>query len=469
MKFFLTLTLITFSLTTFGQTNRNEITKSNLFYTGVYVDDVNTNKSIILREFEKDTIIDNKSLREYKMIEFENYNEIKNQSFYYESFDQNSYIKLNEKLSPIHSIKINEEKQQGIIFGNRKNIKLEYVDTKRSFPRDRDSLIPDEQTPKKFYEIEKPENNIIIRTDLKVKELEVQDILYTKHLLGDIFLKISENIENNLAVNNSYKNVIGDEIQLIYRRKWYNEENGNAEIENKQFKNFKIIADEKIDHQKVVTLQENGYSFLSGVEEQSREWKIIVTDSSYIFDDFEIPIKNYETDLKIEENTIFLQSISETLLVNMKYPSTVYRDFHFINQYYSEGYYNPTILSFFPMVYYEVGNVEGYISFVKLNNIEYGKKLERTYSKDTTGVWSLKQVSENSIEVHFFVVEDSEIQIEFGQKENSKAIFKKKLKQGEYKEIIKTDKLKPTEYYGINFVYQSENSSGNQTNGLVAK
>ncbi len=121
------------------------------------------------------------------------------------------------------------------------------------------------------------------------------------------------------------------------------------------------------------------------------------------------------------------------------------------------------------MLYYEVGNVEGYISYAKLKNIEYGKKFERTYPKDKTGIWSFRQVSENSIEVHFFVVEDSEIQIEFGQDEKSKAIFKKKMKQGEYKEIIKTDKLEPNEYYKINFIYQSKNSSGNQTNGLIAK
>lgn len=43
------------------------------------------------------------------------------------------------------------------------------------------------------------------------------------------------------------------------------------------------------------------------------------------------------------------------------------------------------------------------------------------------------------------------------------------MKQGEYKEIIKTDKLEPNEYYKINFIYQSKNSSGNQTNGLIAK
>src|SRR5690606_1723893 len=123
----------------------------------------------------------------------------------------------------------------------------------------------------------------------------------------------------------------------------------------------------------------------------------------------------------------------------------------------------------FPMVYYEVGNVEGYISYLKLNGSEYGKKTDRTYPKDKTGIWSLKQISENSIEVHFFVVEDSEIQIEFGQEENSKTLFKKKLKQGEHKKIIKTEKLKSNEYYGINFIYQSKNSSGNQTNGLIAK
>lgn len=459
MKTFLTLALIAFSVTAFGQINRNDLAKSNLFYTGIYVDDVNTNKSILIREFIKDTIIDSKSFRKYKMIEFENYSEIKNQSFYYESFDQNSYIKLNEKLKPIHSVQTDKEEQQGIIFGNRKNLKLEYVDTRRSFPRD--SLIPDEQTPKKFFEIENPENHFIIRTDLQVKELEIQDNLYTKQLLGDVFLRISENIKNNLTVNNQYRNNVGDEIQLIYRRKWYNEENGTAEYENKQFKNFKITADKSIDNLRLITIEESGYSFLSGVEEQPKEWEVFVTDSSYVFQGFEIPIKDYKTDLKIEDNMIFLQSISEIKIGNKKFP--------LINQYYSEGYYQPTILAFFPMVYFDVGNVEGDISYVKLSNIEYGKKLERTYPKDKTGIWSLRQVSENSIEVHFFVVEDSEIQIEFGQEENLHTLFEKKMKPGEYKEIIKTNELKSNEYYRINFVYRSENSSGNQTNVLIAK
>ena len=459
MKIFLTLTLITFSLITFGQTNRNEISKSNIFYTATYIDNVNTNKSIILIEFDKDTIIENKSFRKYKTLEFEDFNKNKTESFYYESFEKQSYIKLDEKLKIIHSIQTNKDQQEGIIFGNRKKLKLEYVDTRNSFPRE--ILIPDEQTPKKFFEVDNPNSYFIIRTDLQIKELEIQDTLYTKHLLGDIFTIISKNIDKNLSVNNMYRNVIGDEIQLIYRRKWFNEETGNAEFENKQFKNFKIINDEIIDNQKVIILQESGYNFLSGVEEQPKEWKIIATDSSYIFDGFEIPIKEYKTDLKIEDNKIFLQTIYETEIGNTKFP--------LIKQYYSEGYYNPTILSFFPMLYYEVGNVEGYISYTKLNGIEYGKKSERNYLKDDTRIWSLKQVSENSIEVHFFVDEDSEIKIEFGQDENYKTVFKKNLKAGEYKEIIKTDKLKSKEYYGINFIYHSENRSGNQTNGFNAK
>lgn len=459
MKIFITLLFITLNLITFGQTNRIENAKSKIFYTASYIDEVNTNKSIILIEFEKDTVIENKWFRKYKSLEFENYDNTKVKSAYYESFDKHSYIKLDKSLQPIHSILTNKSEQDGIIFGNHKKLKLEYIDTRKSFPRD--SLIPDEQTPKKFFEIENPKNYFILRTDLQVKELEIKDTLYTKHLLGDIFHRISENINYNLLVTNQYNSIIGDEIQLIYRRKWYNEKTGNAEYENKQFINFKIISEKIVNNQKVITLQENGYNFYSGFEQQPKEWKITVTDSSYIFHDFEIPIKEYKTDLKIENNTIFLQSVSETKIGNTNFPV--------ITQYDSEGYYNTTILSFFPMVFYEVGNVEGYISYAKLNGIEYGKKFERTYPKDNSSIWSLKQISEDSIEVYFYVIEDSEIQIEFGLENNNKIVFKKKLKKGEYKEIIKTDKLEPNEYYGINFIYESENGSGNQTNGLFAK
>ena len=459
MKIFLTFSLITFSLNTFGQTTRNEIAKSNIFYTATYIDEINTNKSIILREFEKDTIIENKSFRKYKTFEFEDFNKSKLKSFHYETFDNHSYIKLDDKLKPIHSIQTNKDEQEGIIFGNRKKLKLEYVDTRRSLPRD--PLIPDEQTPKKFFETENPKNYFIIRTDVHIKELEIQDTLYTKHLLGDLFQKISENIDNKLSVNNQYKNSIGDEIQLVYRRKWFNEKTKIAEYEVKQFNNFKIIADEIIDNQKVITLQEKGYSYLNGIEQQPKEWKIIVTDSAYIFEGLVIPIKEYKTDLKIENNTIVLQTVSDTEIGNTK--------FQLINQYYSDGYYNPTILPFFPMLYYDVGNVEAYISYAKLNGTECGKKLERTYLKDHTRIWSVQQISDNAIEVHFYVVEDSEIKIEFGQEERNKTIFKTNLKRGEYKEVLQTEKLKHKEYYEINFMYQSENSSGNQTNGIIAK
>lgn len=459
MKIFLTLILTSFSLVVFGQTNRTELTKSNIFYTGKYVDEENSNKSIILREFVKDTIINDKTFKKYQTTEFIDYNQPETKSSYFETFDKNTYIKLDQNLKPIHSVNTALEEQNGIIFGELQNIKLEYVDTRRSFPRD--SLIPDEQTPKKFYETKNPNNYIIVRTDLKVKELEFQDTVYTKQLLGDIFWKISENIKNKLIVNNKFNNKVGDEIQLVYRRKWYNEENENAEYEDKQFKNFKIEKIETVNNRQIITLVENGYSFLSGMEEQGQEWKITITDSAYVFDEFEIPIKDYQTELKIFDNTIFLQAVSEAKIGNKKFP--------LINQYYSEGYYNPTLLSFFPMLYYEVGNVEGYISYAKLDNVEYGKKLKRTYPKEHTGMWSINQVSNNSIEIHFFVVEDSEIEIEFGKEENKKSIFKKKLKAGEYKEILKTGDLKPNEYYGINFNYKNENSMGNQTNGLYAK
>lgn len=459
MKIILTLILTSFTLVAFGQKNRTELTKSNIFYTGNYVDGENTNKSIILREFVKDTVINDKTFKKYRTTEFTDYNQPDTKSAYFETFDKNTYLKLDQNLEPIHSVNTELEEQNGIIFGESQNIKLEYVDTRRSFPRD--SLIPDEETPKKFFETKNPGNYIIVRTDLKVKELEFQDTIYTKQLLGDIFWKISENIKNKLIVNNKFNNKVGDEIQLVYRRKWYHEENGNAEYENKQFKNFKIEKIETVNNRQVITLTENGYSFLSGMAEQGQEWKITITDDAYVFDEFEIPIKDYQTDLKIVDNTLFLQAVSETQIGNKKLPV--------INQYYSEGYYNPTLLSFFPMLYYEVGNVEGYISYAKLNNLEYGKKLERTYPKDRTGMWSINQVSNNSIEIHFFVVEDSEIEIEFGKEENKKSIFKKKLKAGTYKEILKTGNLKPNEYYGINFNYKNENSMGNQTNGLYAK
>jgi hypothetical protein len=257
---------------------------------------------------------------------------------------------------------------------------------------------------------------------------------------------------------------IGDEIQLFYRRRWYNDTTGNVEFQNKQFKNFKYIKDSISDGNKVMLFLTNGYNYLSGNEEQERALKCIVKDTAYYLENYPIPIQDFKTEMKIlEDNSIFLQTVSDKKIGETNFP--------IVTQYNSKSPYRNYVLPFFPFSYVEAGNIEGFISYAKLNGKEYGTKSERTYITDKTNIRSIKELSENEIEIAFYVFENSkiEIQLSYDDNENVKSIFKEELTKGEYKYKLKTNKLNAKSSYNVNFNYETKDSSGSISNGFETK
>lgn len=463
MKYILTLfILILASKICFSQDNRIELANSNIFYTASYKNKINTNKSISVREFLKDTTIDQLKFKKYKLTTFRDFEKQKSVSFYYETFENDKYVKLDNKLNAIHSVHYKQIQQTGIIFNKKETIKLEYVDTRNSFPKD--SLIPNERTPKKFYSVKNPEMNFILSTDLRVNQVEMKDTIYTKQLLGENILTISNNFSKNRQISNKVNLTIGDEIQLFYRRRWYNDTTGNVEFQNKQFKNLKYIKDSISNGNKIMVFLTNGYNYLSGNEEQERTLNCIVKDSAYYLENYPIPIQNFKTEMKIlEDNSIFLQSVSEKKIGEVNFP--------IVTQYNSTSPYRNYVLPFFPFSYVEAGNVEGYISYLKLNGKEYGNKNERTYITDKTNIRSIKELSKNEIEIVFYLFENSKVEIQISDEgnENTKSIFNQKLNKGEHKYNLKTVDLKAKSYYRINFNYETEESSGSISNGFETK
>ena len=461
MKYIITFLLfLSFTNLTFGQNNRIELGNSNIFYTASYKDKVNKNKSISIREIQKDTVINYLKFKKYKLSTFENIEKSKKETFYYETFEDENYIKLDDKLNIIHSVNYKQNEQSGIIFNKKEKIKLEYVDTRNSIPRD--SLKQNEKTPKKFYSVENPKINFVLSTDLKINQLEIKDTIYTKQFIADNVLTISNNFQNSKKVSNKVNLNIGDEIQLFYRRKWYNDTTGNAEFENKQFKNFKYIKDSISEGNKVMVFLTNGYNYLSGNEEQEKFLNCIVKDNSYYLENYPIPIENFKTEMKIlEDNSIFLQTVSDKKIGET--------NFQIITQFNSSSQYRNYVLPYFPFSFVEAGNIEGFISYLKLNGIEYGAKSVRNFKTDETNIRTIKQISENEVEIAFFLIEKSKIEIQISESDNSKPVFKKELSKGEYKYRIKTEKLKTKIYYNVNLNYETKNGSGNMSNGFETK
>lgn len=461
MKYIITFLLFT-TLTNiaFAQDNRIELANSNIFYTASYKDKVNRNRTISVREFQKDTIINNLKFKKYKLLTFVDIEKSKKETFYYETFENDNYIKLDNKLKTIHSVNYKRNEQTGTIFNKKENIKLEYVDTRNSFPRD--SLQPNEKTPKKFYSKENPKINFVLSTDLKINQLEIKDTIYTKQLLGENVLTISNNFHKNNQISNKANLTIGDEIQLFYRRRWYNDTTGNAEFENKQFKNLKYIKDSISDGNKVIIFLTSGYNYLSGNEEQEKLLNCIVKDTVYYLENYAIPIENFKTEMKIlHDNSIFLQTVSDKKIGETNFP--------IITQYNSSSPYRNYVLPYFPFSFVEAGNIEGFISYLKLNGKEYGTKSIRTYITDKTNIRTIKQLSENEVEIAFFLFEKSKIEIQISENENAKNILKKELPEGEHKYKLKTDKLKAKNYYNINFTYETKDGSGSISNGFETK
>lgn len=461
MKYIITLFLFT-TLTNiaFGQDNRIELANSNIFYTATYKDKVNHNKTVSVREFQKDTIINNLKFKKYKLLTFVDIEKSKNETFYYETFENDNYIKLDKKLNTIHSVNYKENEQNGIIFNKKENIKLEYVDTRNSFPRD--SLKPNEKTPKKFYCKENPKINFVLSTDLKINQLEIKDTIYTKQLLGENVLTISNNYQRNNQISNKVNLKIGDEIQLFYRRRWYNDTTGNAEFENKQFKNLKYVKDSTTEGNKVMIFLTSGYNYLSGNEEQEKLINCIVKDTAYYLENYAIPIENFKTEMKIlHDNSIFLQTVSDKKIGETNFP--------IVTQYNSSSPYRNYVLPYFPFSFVEAGNIEGFISYLKLDGKEYGTKSVRTFITDKTNIRTIKQLTETEVEITFFLFEKSKIEIQISENEVAKTLLKKELPKGQYQYKLKTDKLKAKNYYNVNFTFETKNSSGSISNGFESK
>ncbi len=358
--------LILFSNFVFSQQNRKELSQSNIFINADYINEINVNKSILYREFVKDTLINNIINKKYRINKFQDYYSKHDVDYYYESFDHNFYRKYDKNINLIHEINLNSEIQSAIFFGKREDIKRKFIDTGNSFPKD--ELKPTTRTPRKFINAKNNKDYLIFSLDLNWLIVEMKNNNYTKQLYADNILSISNFHNKKIEIFNKIDLNINDEIQIFYKRKYYDDESGKAEYEDKQLINFKYKGDTIINGKKHLLISHYSYNFLSRNEDLEKDYFYEINDNHYKIENFETPIKNYKTEMKIlDDNQIFLQAITYKKIDNT--------DFPIITQSYSDSYYRLYIIPFFPTTIIEFGNLEGNITYLKIKGKEYGKKI----------------------------------------------------------------------------------------------
>jgi hypothetical protein len=464
MKQTLTIFLLLISCFGFGQ-SRNELANSKLFFRATYIDKKNEFIGLQTRTDLADTIIDNVKYRKFQISDFTDYSDKRETKTFYETFANGVYCLLNNGNQVVHKINVQiDNEQTGTIFGRQSKILCEFIDTRNSYPRD--SLVPTEKTPRKYCQNDNSEIYLVIIPDLQSLVVSSNGQFYTKQLMGDNYNDISKGLQNNFSASTRFDIQKGDEVQLFYRRKWYNDTTNLAEYEDKQFKNFKYLGDTIVNDTKALKLEVEGYNYLSGSYDSPQELLVTISDSGYYVGYQFVPFKDFKTELKIVETEngkdLFLQGVTVDTINGNSYRKIVQA---------KSDPYRYYILPFFPMPFIEFGNVQGIITYTKIKGIEKGKKRERTYITNENNIRDIISKKKNEVEVIIYFVDKADVEIEIQEFETDKVIgsAKSKTKKGLNSFVVRSDNFEKDKQYRVQINYKGKNNSGSFSNSVTTK
>jgi hypothetical protein len=465
MKHSLTILLLLLNYFVFGQSSRSELANSKIYVRATYFDKKNEYIGLQTRTDLTDTIIDNVKYRKFQTSDFTNYSNKQETKTFYETFTNDVYYLLDNSKKVIHKIDYQiDTEQAATIFGKEQNILLEFIDTRNSYPRD--SLVPTMKTPRKYYQKDNSEIYLVIIPDLQSLVVSSNGQFYTKQLMGDNYNDISNGLKNNYTASTRFDIQKGDEIQLFYRRKWYDDTTNVAEYQDKQFKNFKYINDTIIKNEKALKFEVEGYNYLSGSYDSPQELLVTVTDSGYYVGYQFVPFQDYTTELKIVETEkgkeLFLQGVTFDTINGNTYPKIVQA---------KSDQYRYYILPFFPMPFVEFGNVQGIITYMKIKGIESGTKRERNYITDKTNIRDIISKKRNEVEVVMYFVDEAEVEILIQDYESDKLIgnSKSRAKKGLNTFVVQSDNFEKNKQYSVQINYEGKDNSGSFSNSVTTK
>lgn len=465
MKHLLIILTLLFSYFAFGQNSRSELANSKIYIRATYFDKKNEYIGLQTRTDLTDTIIEKVTYRKFQTSDFTDYSHKSETKTFYETFANDFYCLLDNSKKVVHKINYQIDKEQtGTIFGKQSNILLEFIDTRNSYPRD--SLVATRKTPRKYYQKDNSEIYLLIIPDLQSLVVSSNGQFYTKQLMGDNYNDITNGFKNNYTASTKFDIQKGDEIQLFYRRKWYDDTTNVAEYQDKQFKNFKYVADTIVNDSKTLKFEVEGYNYLSGSYESPQELLVTVTDSGYYVGYQFVPFQDYKTELKIVDTEkgkdLFLQGVSFDTINGNIYPKIVQA---------KSDPYRYYILPFFPMPFIEFGNVQGIITYTKIKGIEKGKKRERAYITDENNIRDIISISKNEVEVIIYFVDKAEVDIEIKDFETDKIVgnLKTKAKKGLNTFVVRSDNFEKDKQYSVQINYKNKDNSGSFSNSVTTK
>ena len=465
MKYTLTILTLLCGYFAFGQNSRSELSNSKIYIRATYFDKKNEYIGLQTRTDLADTIIDNVKYRKFQTSDFTDYSEKQETKIFYETFTNSVYCLLDNSKKVVHKINYQNSKEQtGTIFSKQTQITLEFIDTRNSFPRD--SLVPTKKTPRKYFQKDNSEIYLVIVPDLQSLVVSSNGHFYTKQLMGDNYNDITNGFKNNFTASTKFDIQKGDEIQLFYRRKWYDDTTNVAEYQDKQFKNFKYLTDTIVNNTKALKFEVEGYNYLSGSYDSPQELLVTVSDSGYYVGNQFVPFQEYKTEMKIVETKngkdLFLQGVTFDTIHGNTYPKIVQA---------KSDPYRYYILPFFPMPFIEFGNVQGIITYTKIKGIEKGKKQERGYITDKNNIRDIISKKKNEIEVIIFFIDEAEVEIEIQDFETDKVIgsLKSKSKIGLNSYLVRSKNFKKDKQYGVQINYKNKNNSGSFSNSVTTK
>lgn len=371
MKLTITILTLLLNFLAFGQNSRSELSNSKIYYRATYFDKKREYIGLQTRTDLTDTIIEYVKYRKFQTSDFIDYSDKLEVKTFYESFAHGVYCLLDESKTVVHKINYETNKEQtATIFGIQSIILLDFFDVQKS--QTGDSIVTTSKTPRKYYQQDNSDIYLVINPYRQAIDISSNGQFYTRQLIGDNYNEISNGLKNNYIASTKFDIQKGDEIQLFYRRKWYNDTTNLAEYSDRQFKNYKYLGDTVVKENKVMKFQVEGYNYLSRTYDSPQELLVTLTDSGYYLGTQFVPFQLYKTELKIVETEkgkgYFLQGVTFDTINGYTYPKIVQA---------KSDPYRYYILPFFPIPYIEFGNAHGIITYSKINGIENGKKRER--------------------------------------------------------------------------------------------
>jgi hypothetical protein len=468
MKHPLTLLLLLISHLALSQSVK-ERAYSKIYLKGTYLNEQNEIIGLQTRTDLTDTLIDNTKFRKFQMSDFKDYADQKQIKSYYESFSNGIYCLLDSSLQVVHQVNFQTTSEQtGILFGISTQIALELLHT--SSNHSEEAPVITDNTPRKYFQKDAAEIYVVIIPFFEALVVAGNGQYYLKKLMGDNYNDISEGLVHDFKVSSRFDIQKGDEIQLFYRNKWYDDTTYLAEYRDKQYKNFKYSGDTIVQDQLHMKFQVEEYSYLSGRNDDTKEILVPLTKDGYRMGSMFVPFQEYQTEMKLIETQngpgLFLQGVTFDTVGTFIYPKIVQ-----VKSDENGMPWKTNILPFFPLVFIETGNVEGFITYSKINGVESGNKRTRTFITDRDNIREISNKKAIEVNLEIYFIAPADIRIEIRDPESEKVLVKQQSKanEGINTFVLSSKKLKSANTYEVHITYQRPNGSGSFSNSVRIK